>query len=131
VAVGEEEIRVVNIWDFGGQEIMHATHEFFLTTRTLYVLVLDGQADEAGNRLEYWLRLIEAFGKGSPVIVVRNKVDLEQRLELGLAELGERYPSIKIKAFVETSCKMGQGIDGLKGEIRRLIDAACARFDSC
>ena len=30
-----------HIWDFGGQEIMHATHQFFLTTRSLYVLVLE------------------------------------------------------------------------------------------
>ncbi|WP_347242416.1 hypothetical protein [Nostoc sp. FACHB-888] len=25
----------VNIWDFGGQEIYHATHQFFLTRRSL------------------------------------------------------------------------------------------------
>ena len=25
----------LNIWDFGGQEIMHATHQFFLTERSL------------------------------------------------------------------------------------------------
>ena len=28
----------LNIWDFGGQEIMHATHQFFLTKRSLYLL---------------------------------------------------------------------------------------------
>ena len=27
----------VNIWDFGGQEIYHATHQFFLTKRSLYL----------------------------------------------------------------------------------------------
>ena len=26
----------LNVWDFGGQEIMHATHQFFLTKRSLY-----------------------------------------------------------------------------------------------
>jgi len=26
----------LHIWDFGGQEIMHATHQFFLTERSLY-----------------------------------------------------------------------------------------------
>ena len=29
----------VNMWDFGGQEIYHATHQFFLTKRSLYALV--------------------------------------------------------------------------------------------
>lgn len=27
----------LNVWDFGGQEIYHATHQFFLTKRSLYV----------------------------------------------------------------------------------------------
>ena len=33
----------INAWDFGGQEIMHATHQFFLTKRSLYLLVLDSR----------------------------------------------------------------------------------------
>ena len=28
----------LNVWDFGGQEIYHATHQFFLTRRSLYVI---------------------------------------------------------------------------------------------
>jgi internalin A len=33
-----------HLWDFGGQEIMHATHQFFLSKRSLYVLVLSGRS---------------------------------------------------------------------------------------
>ncbi|MCI5158738.1 MAG: GTP-binding protein, partial [Candidatus Electrothrix sp. AUS1_2] len=68
---GDTPMRV-NIWDFGGQEIMRATHQFFLSRRSLYVLVLDGRRDE---RPEYWLRHIESFGGDSPVLVVLNKQD--------------------------------------------------------
>lgn len=39
---GEEDVRL-HVWDFGGQEIMHATHQFFLTERSLYLLVLSGR----------------------------------------------------------------------------------------
>ena len=60
---GEREIKA-NFWDFGGQEIMHATHQFFLSKRSLYILVLDGRKDE---KPEYWLKLIENFGGDSPV----------------------------------------------------------------
>ena len=28
----------LNVWDFGGQEIYHATHQFFLTRRSLYLV---------------------------------------------------------------------------------------------
>ncbi len=42
VKVGRQEVQL-NVWDFGGQEIMHATHQFFLTKRSLYLLVLDSR----------------------------------------------------------------------------------------
>ncbi|MCI5119539.1 MAG: GTPase, partial [Candidatus Electrothrix sp. LOE1_4_5] len=63
---GDQGLRC-NLWDFGGQEIMHATRQFFLSRRSLYVLVLDGRRDE---RPEHWLRYIETFGGDSPVLVV-------------------------------------------------------------
>lgn len=38
-------------WDFGGQEIMHATHQFFFTQNTIYMLVLEGRNQQAGMRM--------------------------------------------------------------------------------
>jgi hypothetical protein len=32
---------LVRVWDFAGQEITHATHQFFQTERSVYMLVLD------------------------------------------------------------------------------------------
>ena len=40
---GTEDVRL-HVWDFGGQEIMHATHRFFLSQRSLYLVVLNGAA---------------------------------------------------------------------------------------
>jgi internalin A len=68
---GEATIKV-RLWDFGGQEIMHATHQFFLSRRSLYILVLDGRKDE---KTEYWLKHVRTFGSDSPVLVVINKID--------------------------------------------------------
>jgi internalin A len=73
VEIGRDGVRL-NIWDFGGQEIMHATHQFFLTKRSLYLLVLNAREGEQDANVEYWLRIIESFGGESPVIVVINKV---------------------------------------------------------
>ncbi len=101
----------INIWDFGGQEIMHATHQFFLTKRSLYLLVLDARLGQDENRVEYWLRMIQSFGGDSPVIVVGNKID-QQPLDIDRRGLQAKYPNIK--AFVETSCLDGRGIDELK-----------------
>lgn len=117
--VKNEKIRL-NVWDFGGQEIMHATHQFFLTKRSLYLLVLDSRLSEEENRLEYWLRIIHSFGGESPIIIVGNKID-QQQLDVDQRGLQTKYP--QIKAFVQTSCKTSKGIDELKAVIAREVGA--------
>jgi internalin A len=48
----KEQVRL-NIWDFGGQEIMHTTHQFFLSERSLYLLVLNGREGGEDMDVEY------------------------------------------------------------------------------
>lgn len=108
----------LNIWDFGGQEIMHATHQFFLTKRSLYLLVLNNRQTEDENRLEYWLNTIESFGGDSPIIIVGNKND-EHPLDIDQRGLQRKYP--QIKDFIATSCKTGLGIEELQQFINREI----------
>ncbi len=107
--LNKEDIRL-NIWDFGGQEIMHATHQFFLTQRSLYLLVLNGREGGEDADAEYWLRLIESFGGESPVIVVLNKIR-EHPFDLNRRALQQKYP---IREFIETDCEDGTGIDRLR-----------------
>jgi internalin A len=114
VVVDDREIRL-NIWDFGGQEILHATHQFFLTKRSLYLLVLDGRVAEHENRIEYWLKIIESFSEASPVLVIINKID-QHALKVDQRTLKYKYPSII--GFIETSCSEGTGIESLKEQIR-------------
>ncbi|MBV9928883.1 MAG: GTP-binding protein [Acidobacteria bacterium] len=111
--VGGEQVKL-NVWDFGGQEIMHATHQFFLTKRSLYLLVIDARQDEDENRLEYWLKIIQSFGGDSPVVVVGNKID-QQPLDLDRRGLMAKYRNIR--GFVETSCLDGRGLQELKAMI--------------
>ena len=104
----------VHIWDFGGQEIMHATHQFFLTRRSLYLLVLDARAGEKESNIHYWLKIISSYGGDSPVLVVINKCDQHPH-ELNETALMRDYPNIQ--GFVQTSCETGLGIS----ELRRII----------
>jgi internalin A len=117
VRVNSKDIRL-NVWDFGGQEIYHATHQFFLTKRSLYLLVCNCRTSEEENRIEYWLKLIESFGGQSPVIIVGNKKD-EQPLDINRKALREKYPNIQ--AIIETSCQDNIGIDELRTAIFQQI----------
>ncbi len=108
----------VNVWDFGGQEIMHATHQFFLTHRTLYVLVLDTRQSEEENRLDYWLSIIHSFGGDSPVLVVGNKID-QHPLDLDKRGLLAEHQTVQ--TVLETSCKTGEGIPALRQAIEEQL----------
>ena len=108
----------LNVWDFGGQEIYHATHQFFLTKHSLYILTCNCRTSEEENRIEYWLKLIQSFGGESPVIIVGNKYD-EQPLDINRKALKDKYPNIK--AILETSCQTGHGIDKLKDTITQAV----------
>uniref|UniRef100_A0A8R1XUT2 non-specific serine/threonine protein kinase n=1 Tax=Onchocerca volvulus TaxID=6282 RepID=A0A8R1XUT2_ONCVO len=63
-------------WDFGGQREYYATHQYFLSRRSLYILVwkvTDGEA--ALPDLRQWLVNIQARAPNSPVIIVGTHVD--------------------------------------------------------
>jgi len=115
-----EDTVTVHVWDFGGQEMMHATHQFFLTARSLYLLVLNRRQDDSNEEIEYWLRLIRAFGgKDAPVIVVLNKQE-EQSFDVNRAGWLEKYPD-NIKGFVETDCEHSKSIAKLAESIRQQL----------
>ncbi len=113
--VESEQAKIkINTWDFGGQEIMHATHQFFLSKRSLYVLVLDGRKDE---KTEYWLKHIKSFGGDSLVLVVINKIDTNPGFDVNRLFLQEKYKNIK--GFFRVSCATGEGIESFS---QKLID---------
>jgi GTPase SAR1 family protein len=47
-------------WDFAGQTIQHATHQFFLTNRALFLLVWSARNGWEQGKLYYWLETIQA-----------------------------------------------------------------------
>ena len=106
----------VHFWDFGGQEIMHATHQFFLSQRSLYLVVLDGRREEDA---EYWLKHVQSFGGDSPVLVVLNKIDENPTFDANRPLLTGKYPAIR--DFFRVSCKpkRGGGIAELKKRLKR------------
>ena len=65
----------LNIWDFAGQEITQQTHQFFLSRRSLYLLVLDAQEEDNNSKIYNWLNVIKTNGGSSPIIIVVNKID--------------------------------------------------------
>ncbi len=102
-----------NLWDFGGQEIQYMTHQFFLTSRALYVLLADDRKQH--TQFDYWFNIIKLLGQGSPVLVVLNEKNCKpitnfdydsyrkfyeenfklERCEVDLAEGGPRFQHLR------------------------------------
>jgi internalin A len=106
-------------WDFGGQEILHSTHQFFLTERSLYLLVLEPRLNMALRDAEYWLKLIETQGGGSPVIVVLNWSH-ERPWRIDEVRLRRKFPFIV--DFIATDGLHGDGIDALRAAIVKIVE---------
>lgn len=110
----------LNTWDFGGQEIYHATHQFFLTNRSLFVLVWNARLGFEQGKLYYWLDTIKARAPESPVIIAATFID-ERDANIPLANMRQKYP--QIVAHCEISNRTRIGLE----ELRRVIakTAAC------
>lgn len=120
-APGADPVRrdyAVNLWDFGGQEVYHATHQFFLTRRSVYVLVADSRKEDTD--FHYWLSVVQLLSGGSPVLIVKNEKD-DRRRDLDEAPLRARYPSLR--AVLATNLADNRGLDGVLAAIRRELEA--------
>ncbi|MBI5368956.1 MAG: leucine-rich repeat domain-containing protein [Planctomycetes bacterium] len=107
----------VNIWDFGGQEIYHSTHQFFLTRRSLYLLVADDRKEDTD--FNYWLSVVELLSDGSPILLVRNEKQDRQR-DLDLATLRQRFPSLR--TAYRTNLESNRGLEELTSAVRRELE---------
>jgi hypothetical protein len=84
---GDRNFRL-NVWDFGGQQIYHATHQFFLTKNSLYILVDDTKKDDRSIHDEgfnFWLEVVETLSGSSPLLIFQNEKGAAARRSTRLA----------------------------------------------
>ncbi len=104
----------LNLWDFGGQGVYQATHQFFFTSRSLYLIVINARTGEKESRLRHWLKLVGSLSDNAPAIIVVNQQD-QHPLALNERELKHKYPNLL--AIIPTSCTTGAGIADLRQAI--------------
>ena len=130
----KEEVKLtVNCWDFGGQDIYHATHRLFMQSRALYLVVWDWDTENTpfvkpeetedetiklqNHHLPYWVHYVRTLSKRSPVIVIQNKVDRDGYHNLPyLDALQQIY---KIEDYFPVSAESDRGIFDLRQAITK------------
>ncbi len=109
-----------NVWDFGGQQIYQGAHQFFLTDRSLYLVVWNGGMDEEAQ-VAKWLRNIQTLVPQAPVLLVATHIDQlgGRPPQLNFPRLRADYPQLRDQGFYPVSSKTGEGLDALKAAIAR------------
>ncbi|SHL18764.1 COR domain-containing protein [Flavobacterium chilense] len=105
-----------NIWDFGGQEKYDATHQLFITNRSVYLFLTEARAESNYQDIFYWLNTIRLLSYNSPIIVILSKCD-ERKKILPQNIYKEQFPNIV--NFIDVSCADGYeySIENLKASI--------------
>ena len=110
-------------WDFGGQEIMSSTHKFFMTKRTIYILVCEARKDgQLDINISDWIKKIQTYAGNSKVIVAINKIDKTSAYSLNKYELKNGFP--QIVNIIDISCKERTNIYKLKDILEETIPEA-------
>lgn len=84
---------IFRTWDFGGQKEYYATHQYFLSKRSLYLVlwrIIDGRKGLA--EVLQWLGNIQARAPNSPVIIVGTHYDA----------VGDKFPAKKAEELQQT-----------------------------
>ncbi|MEH2205316.1 MAG: COR domain-containing protein [Nostoc sp.] len=106
----------VNIWDFGGQEIYHQTHQFFLSKRSLYALVADTRKENTG--FYWWLKVVELLSDKSPVLIIKNEKQ-DRQCEVDGGQLRGEFDNLK--EILATNLDTNRGLAEIKKAIQLYI----------
>ncbi|MDZ8224375.1 COR domain-containing protein, partial [Nostoc sp. ChiVER01] len=108
----------VNIWDFGGQEIYHTTHQFFLTKRSLYAVVADLRKQDTD--FFYWLNVVKLLSDDSPLLIIKNEKQ-ERKWEINENNLRKEF--INFKETLSTNLATNRGLTQILDKVQHFISS--------
>ena len=121
---------MAHFWDFGGQEVYHATHRLFLGRRTLYLLLWASETPERGEEQrhspQYWLDMIADVAdknERSSVLVIQNRFEGQRERSLFDDEQRAAYEAqgLDVQTF-SIDAKSGKGVKPLLAAIQEAAE---------
>ncbi|MBX7044493.1 MAG: leucine-rich repeat domain-containing protein [Ignavibacteria bacterium] len=114
---GDKSKDLIHIWDFGGQDVYFPVHRFFMTEKSVFVLL--AATKTTFHNFEYWLPTISEFGGDSPIIIGQTCHDITQDWDIDKL-FGDEFKIIKFGTsyFIELNLvKNNKGLEEIKNEI--------------
>ena len=122
----------LNWFDFGGQEVFYPTHQFFLTSQCIYLLVFRLNDSDYLEKMKYWLFNVKTFSQeaNSPakMLVVGTHSDLVKSEAVRKNIWRELTPVMQaagnVVGYLEVSCTTGKSFDSLERGLSMAVDIA-------
>jgi internalin A len=121
---------MAHFWDFGGQEVYHATHRLFLGRRTLYLLIWASETIEKEEEMrhppQYWLDMIADVAdknERSRVLIIQNRFEGQPERNILDDEQRAAYEErgLDIQTF-SIDVKGGKGVKPLLATIQEAAE---------
>jgi hypothetical protein len=109
----------LSAWDFAGQQIEHATHQFFLTEDAIYLVLWNArQGAESGKHdLWYWLELLKMRVRNPTFLLVATHVERTPP-DLNFSDIQRSYGGCQGHYPVELENLVG--LDSLRSKVLEL-----------
>jgi small GTP-binding protein len=105
----ESKVRFV-IWDLAGQAQFKRVRQTYLGNAEAGILVFDVTRKDTFDKLENWFKEIKEVSTSISLILVGNKIDLENDRVVS-TEQGEELAQKLNLSYIETSAKTGENIN--------------------
>jgi Ran GTPase-activating protein (RanGAP) involved in mRNA processing and transport/GTPase SAR1 family protein len=118
---GDAERVIFNSWDYAGQQIFYTTHQFFLSSRAIYVVCFNA-AEHDSAKIDYWVNTIRLRSGDSPIVLVGTHLDMVSSSDAAALRTyyAEKYVR-RIHSCVMISSENRSGVNSLR---RRLVQIA-------
>jgi len=116
----DHQLMYLSAWDFAGQHIEHATHQFFLTENAIYLILWNArQGTKSGKRdLWYWLELLKMRVRNPKFLLVATHTE-HTPPDLNLSEIERSYPGCQGNFPVEL-----ESLKGMESLQARILEVA-------
>ena len=103
-------------WDFGGQEVYRASHQFFFSSRAIYLVVWKAREGAEQNEIVGWLRRIRlrVNSEARAMVVATHCQDYQP--DLGYSVLRQVFPELLAGQYMVDN-RTGSGIPELRSGI--------------
>lgn len=101
---------ILTVWDIGGQDLFDSLRNYYYFGSNASIIVFDVTRPETLERIKSkWMPDIKTHVGDIPLLVLANKVDLEDERKVSKEDIEEWSEKLGVKIF-ETSAKTGDNV---------------------